>query len=224
MKKGKGEVPLHIKEYYDRGKKIERLLENTKAVHSQAYLTAAEALKEEGETEFDLERLEDVKYQDKFLDKMVDHYLSSAVKKLGLKAKPKDEWEQDVLLQQYMGVTRAELRRELRVMKGKYNLEHHEDKRDKLIKKQGEELVPLRYGHLEKKHIGDILDYVGVKRHLRHENIENPEQVAGLLDIYKSRGEQLTLADLAQTNLPQAFYTDNAKKELEELKKKKKAA
>ncbi len=146
----KKEVPKHIKEFYDRHEKVRKLLDSTQAAHSAAYNKGLEVIKDD-KGEVDYEKLEDTAVQDKFLDKMMDHYLNFAVKKLGLKEMPKDEWEQDVILGRYVGVTRGQLRQTLRKHKGKYTLKEHEGTRDKLIKKQGEELSPLRYSHLEKK-------------------------------------------------------------------------
>src|SRR3989338_9508797 len=104
------ELPKHIKEFYDRDDKVRKLLDTTHAVHSEAYQKGLDVLRDE-QGRIDYQKLEEVKVQDQFLDKLMDHYLTAAVRDLGLKEKPIDTFEQDVILQKYIGVTRGELQR-----------------------------------------------------------------------------------------------------------------
>lgn len=182
----KKEVPKHIKEFYDKDRKIKRLLDTTHAVHSAAYHKGLDTLKDE-KGEIDYERLDDTKVQDQFLAKMTDHYLSAAVQRLGLKGKPTDELEQDILLQNYMGVTKNELKRTVRRAKSKYTLKQHEEARDQLIEEQGKRLRPLAHGHFEQEHIDDILKHIGVDKYVKKDGL-SLEGAATLLRNYREQG------------------------------------
>jgi len=222
------ELPKHIKEFYDRDDKVRKLLDTTHAVHSEAYQKGLDVLRDE-QGRIDYQKLEEVKVQDQFLDKLMDHYLTAAVRDLGLKEKPIDTFEQDVILQKYIGVTRGELQRIIRKNKGDYTLEAHEGLRDKLIKKQTQELMPLRHGHLEEGHIEDILKHTGVDKYIAKDRIQTGH-AATILDIYKQKGE-VTLSDLnGIVKTPEekggwgsdVYLTEEAKEEIKELKKKHK--
>lgn len=224
-KKEVPEVPKHIKEFYDKDTKVKKLVATTEAVHNEAYIKALDAIRDErGQVDYD--KLDDVKVQDKFLDKMVDHYQSNAVKRLGLKEAPKDEIDREVLLKQYIGITRGELKRLLRTSKSNYTQRNHEKIRDQLIKKQTGELEPLRHSHFEEEHLGDIVKYTGVEEHVDADKI-TAQHAADLLDKLKeNRGQKLTLSHvgfLANTPEDQGGWGSTVyltKKAKEELKKK----
>lgn len=221
----KKKVPKHIEEFFKRDKKVNMLLEGTKNIHSDAYSKGIEVITDKKTGLPDHEMLEDIAVQDKMIDKMIDHYKSEAVKKLtefkgkDIKAPEKGTMEEDMFLQKYIGVTRSELTRILRSSKSKYTQKAHEELRDKLVKEQGKALVPLRHAHLDKKHIGDVLKYTGVAKHFDADNIEDVEHIVGLLDLYKAKGE-ISLSDLAQTDLPKVYFKKEAQKEMKDLKKK----
>lgn len=229
MAKGK-EVPKHIKEFYEKDRKVKKLLDTTQAVHTEAYQKALETIRDK-EGQIDYEMLEDIANQDRFLDKMMDHYLVSAAKAFGLKGVPKDELEQDILLQRYIGVTKGRLKNHLRKVKSEYTLNAHEKIRDDLVKKQREELLPLRHSHFEREHIKDILLYTGTKDYLDPDRLEI-EHAAGLLNHYKEQGE-IPLSHLEKiTSLPEekggwgsdVYLTPKGKESIKALKEKYKKA
>jgi len=221
---GKEKMPKHIKEFYVRGEKIDTLLATTQAVHSEAYQRGLSELKNE-KGEIDYTKLEEVKVQDQFLDKMIGHYITSAVQSLGLKNKPKDELEQEMLLQHYIGITKGELRKILRENESKYTLKKHEELRESLIQNQRQKLIPLRHNHFEDKHIDDILKYVGVQDYIMKDRIRI-EHAANLLDLHKSKhGADVTLEDLGHLTSASpseggwestVYLTPEAKKKLKE--------
>ena len=221
----KKKVPKHIKEFFDRDKKIQQLLETTQDIHSLAYSKGLEAIKDKATGRPDHDKLEDTAVQDSMIDKMIDHYKSSAIEKLselkgtGLKAPAKGSLEEDIFLQKYVGITRSELTRIVRETKSGYTQKVHEKIRDDLMKQQEKGLKPLRHAHLEKKHIDDILKYVGVGKHFEAGNIDDVTHVVGLLDAYKAKGE-LSLSDLAQSDLPKYFFKKDAKDAMKKLKDK----
>ncbi len=222
MAKKEKEVPEAVKEFYDRHDKMEKLLANTKKVHSDAYSVAADVLKKDDDAEFDPKLLDDVKFQDKFLDKMMDHYINFAMAKLNIKEKPKNEFEEDVILQKYIGVTKAEMRKILRQNKSGYTQETHEKKRDELIKKQQKELIPLRHGHMDKSNIEDILNHTKSGKYFVKDNVETVDSVVDLLDLYRGKGE-IALSDLVKM-VPDLYLTEGAKKEAKALKDQYKKA
>jgi len=212
----------HIEEFFQRSKKVNKIIDTTTNVHTEAYqsgLSLDEMRDEEGN--IDYKKLNDEGIQDKFLEKMVDTYLEGAVKDLKLKEKPEDYLEQDRVLQAYIGVTRSELKKKLRKDKSKYTQVAHEELRDKLIKAQKEKLFPLRAEHFEDKHINDILEHTGADLYLNSDNIISVNNVVPFLDLYKEKkGEKLTLADLKALGIPEQYFNDKAKKKLKEMDEK----
>ncbi len=213
----KKKMHKQIKEYYDRGDKIEALIATTRNVHTGAYTAGLDAIRDSrGRIDYNL--LENDGKKEEMLDKMVNHYITEAMSKLvekGITAKiPQDEFEQDMFLMKYVGVTRATLRKSIGP---DYTEEKHEQLRNELIKKQTKELNPLRHGHFKKGDIATILDHMGIKKHFNVGNLEEAATVAPLLDVYKAKGE-LTLADLANTGLPKPYFTDNANSAMKKLK------
>ncbi len=228
-KKGDG-APEHIKEFYRKHDQVRKLLDTTEAVHADAYHRALDTIRDQ-KGMVDYQMLEEVKSQDKFLDKMIDHYLNSAVQRMGLKEKPKDALEQDILLQQYIGVTKGELKNIMRKSKSKYNLKQHEGIRGELMKQQEKRLMPLRGHHFEDEHKEDILKYMGVHEYVAKDNVDI-SNLTHLLDLHREKGE-INLSDLGElASLPEEkggwgsdlYLTPKAKKELKEKKEKHKKA
>lgn len=220
MAEKKKEVPKHILEFYKKDDKVRKLLDTTAAAHTEAYQAGLDVLRDDDGL-IDYTKLEDAVNQEKFVDKMMDKYTSFAVKRLGLKEAPKDEFERDVIHQRYLGITRGELLNGIRKNKGKYTLAAHEKTRDKLIEKQEEELMPLRSSHFKKEHIDDILAHTGTRDYIAKANIEDPSMLTQVLDLYRQKGE-IGLSDLR--SLPDFLLTDKAKEGAKKLKDKYKAA
>jgi len=196
--KKKEGTPKAAKEFFAKAKKVENLVENTRIVHSDAYRKGLEVIKDEETGEFDHKKLKDVKVQDAFLDKMIDHYLSCAKQRLGLTGLPDDEFDKDIILQKYIGMTKGQLRQRLRTMKSRYTIQLHEKIRDELVGQQEQELSSLRHDHLEEGHIGDILKYVGLDDLVDKENVST-HNMPSLLDMYHHAGKKkLGMDHLAQ--------------------------
>jgi hypothetical protein len=228
----KKEVPKHIKEFYDRDARMRRLLDTTAVAHSEAYLAGVKAItNDKGEVDYDL--LDNAKKQDAMLEKMMDVYMSRALKAQNIKEKPEEEFDQDVIMKRYIGVTKNELRRIMRQAKSDYTLEHHEKIRGQLIQKQHGELSPLRHSHFEESHMESILKHTGVGDYLNPKRI-TAGHAASLLDLYKHRGE-ITLNDLSEiTSKPEekggwgleskAYLTEKGEEAIKGLKVKYKKA
>lgn len=225
MAEKKKELPKHIKEFYDRSKKVNQLLAATEDIHSQAYSKALEVIKDKGGLP-DHDKLEDTAVQDSMIDKMIDHYKSAAVEKLSEvkgKAPGKGTIEEDMFLQRYIGITRQQLTKLVRKHKSNYTQKKHEEIRDDLMEQQRKTLLPLRHAHLEEKHLDDIVNYVGAGKHLEASNIQEMAHAAMLLDVYKQKGE-LSLSDLSnlkdQFDLPSNYFKKDAKDAMKKLKHK----
>jgi hypothetical protein len=218
----KKKVPKHIEEFFEKDKKVDKLVDTTEAMHTEAYTAGLEAIRDK-KGQVDYQMLEDVKHQDKMLDKMVDKYMSSAMERLlevggeKFKKPKKGSFEEDVFLSRYAKTTRSELKKRLRSAKSNYNLKAHEKSRDDLIKELKKDLTPLRHGHLEKSHIGDILKHTGTAKYMAKENIQNVDDIIPLLDIYKAKGE-LSLSDLKQIGIPDLYLNEKSKKDTKSLK------
>ena len=218
----KKEIPKHIKEFYDRDKKVKQLLAATEDIHSQAYSKSLEAIKDKKTGLPDHEMLKDIAVQDNMIDKMMDHYRTAGAEKLSTikgKAPDKGTFEEDIFMKKFIGITRAELTRYFRKHKSKYTQKVHEKIRDNLIEEQEKELMPLRHGHLDKKHIGDILKHVGAEKYFEIDNFRGIEEAVGLLDAYRQKGE-ISLADLAQEEGLEHLLKKDAKDAMKQYKTK----
>jgi len=226
----KKEVPKHIKEFYAKGERVKKILDTTEAAHSEAYQKGLVVITDKKTGEIDYTQLKDTKNQDAMLDKMMEHYLSRACQALKVKI-PEDGLEQDIILQQYAGITRGELKRVMREAKENYTLQQHENIRDSLMKKQRGKLLPLRASHFDDSHIEDILAHTGTKDYVTKDTV-GIERATGLLDLYQEKGE-ISLSDLERLSATpeekggwgsKAYLTDKAKKAVKDLKDKYKEA
>ena len=128
------ELPEHIQKYKSLKKKAKKIADTTELAHSKAFTTAAEAVLKDKEGNIDYELLEKSDVQDKFVQKMVEHYVERANKYFGSKVNPKDRIEVDQLLRTYAGITQTQLEQYLRTHGKGYNLQRHENIRDELMK------------------------------------------------------------------------------------------
>lgn len=187
----KEEVPKHIEKYHRLKKKLRRLLDTHRLEHSQAYVKAADELLKDEEGNIDYERLEDAKIQDRFVDKLVDHYLSKA-KQAFKGIKPKDELEEDMFLRAYGTHTRGQLSQIIRKHGKEYTIQTHEEGRDELVKKLNQELGPTTVAHLKQEHIDDIIKYTKAGDIIAKEML-SPIEGSYLLDLYEEGRGAVTL-------------------------------
>ena len=192
MANKKKEVPKHIQEYYDKSQSIENIINSTTNAHSQAYLEAAKLLVSKDGKNTDYTKLEDKAFREQFIDKLLDSYISFAEQQSGTKANT--EFEKEILLQKYVGITRAGLSEVIHEAKSKYSIQVHENIRKNLVEKQTKELAPLASSHLKEEHIEDILKHTGTAEYLNKDVLEIGK-AAMLLGQYKANGE-LTLSNM----------------------------
>ena len=220
MADNKKEVPKHIKEFYDRTQSIENIINSTSNAHSEAYLAAVSILKDEKDKDPDYSKLEDKAIREQFIEKLMDSYLTFATQQSG-GSKPQSDFEKDVLMQKYIGVTRNQLAEIIHKSKSNYSIKNHESIRDELIKKQTKELTPLASSHLNKEHLESILEHTGTKSYFNKEALDVAHG-ANLLGAYKQNGE-ITLSTVAQLKDQfggDAYLTADTVKAVKELKDK----
>ena len=211
-----------IKEYYDRDRDIDALLETTVEVHDDAYQALRDYLRGKG----GLEALEDESIHDDAVDVMVKQYITSAKEKLaetrGMEM-PENEFEEDIFMQRYLGITRQGLKEFVDKVRSKYTKKQHETIRDKLLERQIAELKPLASAHMDDSHVDAILDYTGADQYVREGHELTLDKVSDFLDTYKNKGE-VALSDLEEMVdkkwKTRAHLNEDTKGKLDKLKDK----
>jgi len=163
MAKEKDDVPEHIKKYESLKKKAKRIGDTTELAHSKAYTTAAEALLKDKEGNIDYELLDKSDIQQKFTDKMTEHYITAANKYFGSKLKPEDQFQVDQLMQAYAGVTKTELGKYVKTFGKKYTMGAHNAQMGELLKKVKDQLGKSASSHLKDEHVGDFVKHLGLE-------------------------------------------------------------
>lgn len=172
--------------------KVKKIVATTSSVHSEAYLAAQKAHLTGKDDLVDSELLENADVQKKFLDTMIDHYLTKAVKDLNLKGKPEDIIAQDRILRTYAGITRTELNELLQTQGKDYTLQQHEQVREELMKKIKKELQASASGHIGKEHTSALIKAMGLEDVVDATKMKHTDA----LDLYNMQdqrdGEKLT--------------------------------
>lgn len=182
----KEEKPEHIAKYERLRKKFHKLLHTHSHHHTKAYLDAAEALLKDEEGNIDYEKLEDKNTQEKFVDKMMDFYLSKA--KGVFKGKPKDEFEESLMMRYFDTFTREELARLIKQHGKNYTAELHEQQKEKLQEGLIGKIGHLPHAHFREEHLPDIIKYVNAQD-LVDPSKMRLEDALSLLGIYHKTGE-----------------------------------
>ncbi|PIN85886.1 hypothetical protein COV19_07385 [Candidatus Woesearchaeota archaeon CG10_big_fil_rev_8_21_14_0_10_44_13] len=152
------DIPEKIKTYYERRKKLNKLLTSTQVEGSKAYDNATDLLKDE-DGEIDLDKLKEDDMRKQFIDKITDHYISAAKKRLKSEVKTEDEFGVDMLLSGYAQVTKAEIEQAVNEKKHQYTKDVHNEVSKDLKKKQINKLIPALSSHFEDSDVSDIVKY-----------------------------------------------------------------
>ena len=159
------EVPKHIADYKKHREKAKQIADTTELVHSEAYVTAAqEVLKDKDTNQIDYKKLDDSKVREQFVDKMTDFYLTRANAHFGTKVKSDDRFMVNQLLGAYAQITREELTHHVDKFKKRYTIGQHENVRDKLVQEQRGRLNMVAGAHLKDEHIDDLIKHVGAEK------------------------------------------------------------
>ncbi len=186
MAKEKKKVPQSITEFYRRSDQVDNIVDTTKRSHSKVYEVARQKLEARAGKK-GLQALEDAGHQDFFIDALIDGYLNEIKQNEKIDI-PKDKFEQDVMIQRYMGTTRTQIARNVRKHKSKYSINQHEKIRDGLTSKQKQALSAARLSHMSKGDLEDILKHTGTGKMFDKDRL-SLEHGAILLDSYRETGE-----------------------------------
>lgn len=182
-----------FKKWYDKANKI---AETTKLAHSEAYIKAAELLKDE-DGNVDLEKLEKEDMQKNFTDAMYGHLYSKAQKHFKSKLAMDDPLTADRLMQAYTNTTYKEIHDLVRTHKKDYNIDKHENTRDGLIRKLRQELTVSAGGHLGESDKEGLVKSMKNVDFIDH-NRATIDELLGAYNIYKQSGNNLTRESLIQ--------------------------
>ena len=187
------EHPVHIQKYKDLRRKVDLLLDTTKMHGRQAYDAAAMAHLMTDDGYLDYERLGEEDIQEKFSESMVQAYAQRARERFKSDLSANDEFENDLLLSAYAGVTGSEIRDLIR-KRGKgftfdvYNQLLLDDRNPQSIMgRMKERLKDTASAHLSNEHINDIVRYTGVGDFVHTDKMRREEAVE-LMNIYHEQG------------------------------------
>ncbi len=158
--KKKEEVPEHISKFYKLTKKARQMLQTMERHHRGAYDKAIDdVLTKEGQVDMDL--LENQENQDKFANKMADHYISKAKGLFRVKDEAKfDDLEKELLINAYAGTTKAKLLGLVRSHGKGFTFDHfYGEEKPQMMKAVEENLSAATASHFKDKHIEDIVKY-----------------------------------------------------------------
>lgn len=184
----KEEVPDHISKYLKLTKKAKNMVSTMDRHHRGAYNAAVDAvLTKDGTVDQDL--LDDKNVQVKFVDKMVDHYISKAKQQFKIQEGAKfDDLEQTLLMNAYSGTTRDQLLQEVRQHKKGFTFDYfNREVRPEMTKQIYHHLKSAAGSHLKEEHIDDIIRYTKTEGLIDKEKIRLQEAVP-LLEIYEEMG------------------------------------
>ena len=122
----KDEVPEHITKYQKLTRKSKQMLRTMERHHRQAYDTAVDdVLMKDGKIDIDL--LDSPEHQDKFAEKMANHYVSKAKQTFNISDADfgkLDDLEKELLMNAYSGTTKAQLTQYIRTKGKDFTFEH----------------------------------------------------------------------------------------------------
>lgn len=182
--------PDPIKKFVELDAKVDKILTTMGVEHNEAYNKAVRAVLEDEGGLIDMDRLKDAANQEKFVDTMADHYISSAKKILGIKEggpKKDDPLGVDMLLHAAHGYTRSQLMQQVRTHRNNYDLQHHEGVRNQLLRQTEDRLRTSAASHLKDSHREGLVQYAKAEGFIDHTKIHLPEAVE-LASMYRRAG------------------------------------
>ena len=176
-----------FKKYKKLSKKAKKIIDTTNREHSRAYDAASELLEDE-ERHIDYEKLDDSKMQEKFAEKMADHYVSKAKQALKSTISGKDEFENAMLTEAYAGVTLHELKQYIGEEGKEFTLDtFHKKYRPGFERKISKNLTAAARSHLKEEHIPGIVKLTKSEEFIDANKL-TLEEAIGILDIYHESG------------------------------------
>ncbi len=158
----KDDVPDHVAKYQKLSKKAKQMVRTMERHHRQAYDAAVDdVLIKDGQVDLDL--LDKPENQDKFAEKMANHYVSKAKQTFKISDAEfgkLDDLEKELLMNAYAGTTKAQLTQYIRTKGKEFTFEHfYNEVRPGLMEQIEKNLKAAASTHFTDKHIGDIIQY-----------------------------------------------------------------
>ncbi len=167
--------------------KAKKLTDTIHRHHRQAYDSAIDSHLTGKDGLVDMDKLDNSKVQDKFVDKMTDIYLSKAKQTLGMKGK--DQIENELILNTYAGITKNELKSAVKSQGSDYTFDNHHGHMKQIIK---EKIAPTLFNaassHLKSSDISDIIKYTKTSGFIDSKKIRKGEAI-NLLTSYHESGQ-----------------------------------
>lgn len=180
--------PKHIEEYHDLAERVEGALKTTDHHHRRAFIEGEKTIMDE-DGNIDYNKLKEEANQEKFSKAMVDTYIDAARQYFHIgKDKTGDDIWHEQLLNAYAGVTGAELKRNIRKAKERFDFEYFtENVRSDVMEKLRRQLESVKATSIKEEHLDDIVDYVGLKNVVDADRIK-PSQAYVLLENHRKQG------------------------------------
>lgn len=166
--------------------KAKRLIDTIHRNHRTAYDAAVDKHLTDKNGLVDMEKLDDSKVQEKFVDKLNDTYLSKAKQALGVKGK--GEMEDQLLLNAYMGVTKSELKQIVKHKGSDYIFDtHYGAMKETVNEKIQPTLLGTASAHIKSKDIDDILKYTKADKFVDSKKISKGEAINLLSEYHTTK-------------------------------------
>jgi len=187
-----GHGAKHEEQVLDKYKRLHShaklLVDTANVTHTEAYLKAVNThlRNEKGEVEF--EKLDKETIQKEFKKTMSDFYLQKA-KDYFKSAKDLNEFEKDMLMQAYIGVTDSALEDMVYNNGKKLTPTAFEELKQRTLQRQFEQrMYGVAGGHLSNEHIEDIVAHIGIKDKVKDKMLSLQEALQ-LLQVHTQEGE-----------------------------------
>jgi len=176
-----GDSPLD--EYMKKRRVVKKLADTIELHHEKAYTTAAEQHLKGKDDLIDYERLRESDVQQKMADTMADFYVERAKDYLHLGDEDLDDVKKDMIMSAYAGITRGELRDEVRNRAEGFTLEQFRGISRQLKGRVEQRLAPTASAHIKRENLEDILKGMKLDDKLDPSKLDVPE-VTQLLEVY----------------------------------------
>lgn len=209
-----------FKKYKKLSKKSKKIVDTTIREHGRAYDTATSLIEDE-EGNIDYEKLEDPVLQEKFAEKMADHYVSKAKQVLKSKISGKDKFENAMLTQAYAGTAEHELKQIVGELGSKFTYDvYNKEIKDNFVKKIASNLKSAAKSHIKEEHIPHVVKYTKTEEFIDPNKLTIDDAV-DILDEFHTQGVVSPEKHKNKIYSIKKYYKKEKEKEEEEEKEYK---